>query len=710
MKRILFIVLFFCTLMQPMFAGFNLPLGGTVITQTGTDGDLSGLSGIAGVVVTSNGTGADQYITYDLNNLQLVIQGTLSHNPEQEQLVFNNPANPIIDIQSGATYNLGDDVLINGVTRQTLGLGIFVSSTDGGCCNANRAVLAVRNGATWNWKGATIDVGQLPWIADPTSTVRITNAVLLVRRNATSDVVQVRQNSDNFFVDGFTFIGNGEGDLTFLRRPQQMDNYSPETTGGAIAFSGSTPNYDVTFRGYSGGDRGNTQDIKLWQGSRPILINSKTGSQLIAGNHKNDGNGAGYGVALVYQELDLNVSDLANSPVTGVTMYIRDTDNGGRETYNREGHTVNNTADNEYIVQTNVNGDIPQQQILLAANVANSGGANGLNSGTYAWDYRGKNNDDSDLFDIHLWSYNYRYQIIPDAELKGINGTQLATKVFDDTAISESSKAIVDAYGQIDTLDKLYDRAKSFKIDNLTALGIENFFFTTNGDRLMLAADWNIVIDQTAPNVFEVDEGTKTITLKTTVLRFGSKFTSVETTGTLTVANGSAIEFGYIDSTGIYKYVELLNLTDTTVTVTDFVPDPDVVLQEFVEYTGTYKSLFVAPADASNTKIKLSRFGYSEWIETVPELDLSFIRDVELIPLPEWAGNQDELLYYVHKLLQKSEAIKNAFNDPVQPTLTVNNTITTSGNPASEENQEALLALLKRTLAKVTNIRERMPQ
>lgn len=705
--KVNFITIVLVLVYQTMFAGFTR--SGNVITQTGTDNNLSGLVGITGVTVSSNGTGANQYIIYDLNNLRLRIQGTLNHNPEQEQLVFNNPSNPIIEIRSGATYNFGTDVVINGTTRQSLGLGIFISSTDSGCCNTGQAAIAVRNGATWNWRGATFDVGQLPWFADTGSTVNITNGVLLVRRNATSDVVQIRQSSNDFNVNGFTFIGNGRGDLTFLRAPVQMNNYNPETTGGAIAFSGNTPNQDVFLRGYSGGDRGNVQDIKLWQGSRPILINSKTGSELIVGNHQS-GHGAGYGVALVYQELDLNVTDLSNNPVQGARMYIRDTNNGGRETYNREGHVVNNMADNEYITQTNASGNIPQQQILLAANVANSGGTNGLNTGTYAWDYRGKNNNSSDLFDIHLWSYNHLYQIISDAELKGVEGTSLSTKMFEDASVSEINKSIVDGYAQIDNLDKLYDRTKSFKVDNLTTLGISNPFFTVNGNQLVLYQDWNLIIDQTATNVFAVDEGAKTITINGSGLRFGDKFTSIRTNGTITTANGAAIEFGYIDSTGTYKYVELINLTDTTVSITDFVPASEVLLQENLNFTGTLKTLFQAPADASNTKVKLSRFGYSEWIETVPEIDLSFIREVELIPLPNWADDQQEVLFYTYKILQKTEAIKNAFNNPVQPSLTLNNTITTSASPPSQENQEAILNMLKRALAKITNIREKMKQ
>ncbi|SEB54574.1 hypothetical protein SAMN04489761_1318 [Tenacibaculum sp. MAR_2009_124] len=402
------------------------------------------------------------------------------------------------------------------------------------------------------------------------------------------------------------------------------------------------------------------------------------------------------------------MQDVNNNPVSGATMYIVDTNNGNRSTYNREGHVVNNTADNQYLVQTDVNGNIPQQQILLAANVANSGASNGLNTGTYAWDYRGKNNDDSDLFDIHIWSYNHLYQIIPDAELKGVNGTSLTTKIFEDAGVSETNKSVVDAYTVIDDLDKLYDKAKSFKVDNVTTLGIANSFFTIVGDQLVLRPGWSIVIDQTATEVFSVDETEEIITVNASALRFGSKFSSIQATERISIANGSSIEFGYIDSTGTYKYVELINLTNTDLLVTDFVPSPENVLQENLDFTGTLKTLFESPSDASNTKVKLSRYGYSEWIEIVPENDLSFIREVELIPLPEWSGNQEELLYYTQKILQKSEALKNAFNNPVQPTLNVSNTVTANGSPASEENQQALLNILKRILSKVTNIREKM--
>ena len=69
---------------------FNL--SGTTITQTWTDTDLSGLSGIAGITYT------DTWVlkTYYTNTLNLVVNGTLTINPEIEMLSFGSNAHLII--------------------------------------------------------------------------------------------------------------------------------------------------------------------------------------------------------------------------------------------------------------------------------------------------------------------------------------------------------------------------------------------------------------------------------------------------------------------------------------------------------------------------------------------------------------------------------------------------------------------------------------
>lgn len=60
-------------------------LSGTIITQTGTDTSLAGLTGIAGVTVV----GTARKKTYVFSNTRLVVSGALSFDPELEALEFD---------------------------------------------------------------------------------------------------------------------------------------------------------------------------------------------------------------------------------------------------------------------------------------------------------------------------------------------------------------------------------------------------------------------------------------------------------------------------------------------------------------------------------------------------------------------------------------------------------------------------------------------
>ena len=109
--------------------GFNL--NGTIITQTGTDANLSGLAGVSGVNVQSS----DNTTWYFVGNRRLDIAGTLNHDPETEILVFgDNP--PIRTLSILGTYNYGSPIIVNGVTRYSTNLGLYfgdVSGTDNSC-------------------------------------------------------------------------------------------------------------------------------------------------------------------------------------------------------------------------------------------------------------------------------------------------------------------------------------------------------------------------------------------------------------------------------------------------------------------------------------------------------------------------------------------------------------------------------------------------
>ena len=94
-------------------------LSGTTITQSGTDSDLSGLSAITGVSVTSNG-----YATvYGLpTGVNLEVTGEITHNPENEELWFDAVATGTAYIKiigSSAVYHYGYSRTLDGETIYT---------------------------------------------------------------------------------------------------------------------------------------------------------------------------------------------------------------------------------------------------------------------------------------------------------------------------------------------------------------------------------------------------------------------------------------------------------------------------------------------------------------------------------------------------------------------------------------------------------------
>lgn len=108
-----------------------------------------------------------------------------------------------------------------------------------------------------------------------------------------------------------------------------------------------------------------------------------------------------------------------------------------------------------------------------------------------------------------------------------------------DDSISEANTATVAAYSSLDDLDQLYDRAKLWFVDNL-ALAFPSFGVQpvkANGTAVDLG-NRNIVINAAAATVFDVNTGTNTITVDSSVLAAGSNFSELKTTGTITFANG----------------------------------------------------------------------------------------------------------------------------------------------------------------------------
>lgn len=276
-----------------------------------------------------------------------------------------------------------------------------------------------------------------------------------------------------------------------------------------------------------------------------------------------------------------------------------------------------------------------------------------------------------------------------------------------DILITEPSKAITNAYTEIETTAKFYDRAKAFLVDNYKG---ETATIITKNDNTIDAKGHNVIIDATAATPFAFDGST--ITIKANVYT-GNIITS--TSATITTKNGALLEGGYSDSTGINKFVHL-DWNDNTQLEVSFVNNDD---DSLITSTGAspttkvYKGFFLlptpAPTNGVSVEISFSTAGGPPLYESIiPLKDLSFINLKVLLDNRGTEKNQLEMLYLYKKLLVKTEAIKTSLSITSNTNVSLTETITNTNSEASAtlENQEALIRLLKRLLSKITANRE----
>lgn len=687
-------VLFFLV-QETAYASFVL--SGTTITQSGTDTDLTGLSGITGVTVIESGTGSGirrVYLLPDATNL--LITGTLTIDPELEEIILaeDAPTNGFM-VSGTGTLNISGKRTVNSFDFYSTRRWLTVPRDENFPTNGIR----FQDSSTINWEGGEAFF-RSGLIIDDGANLTITNGII-DGGGSTTGGNQVRNSSTALDVNGLVAKRHA---WTHLAIPTRFDGYEAVQAAQAHGWSAVSPNETVPLRDFFGG-QGNDKDVAFWSGTRIELINSVTGTDLIVGPN-NSGNNTSYGFVHVKKEVVIDPKTSAGASIDDVTVFVRDTDNGNRETYNREGYVLDASVDKTYTATTTGGAGTPTMTIDTGFNIVNDGNGDANNTGAYAWDFRGKNNNNTDLFDFHLWGYLNNYTSI-ETDLKGAGVKTINPILFSDTNITETNKATVDAYATIDNLDQFYDRAKSWKINST------NIEYPTVSTQLVIAnsgtldfGSRNLVIDKTATSTFAVNTTTHTITIKADALAVGTKFTEIQTTGSITFSNGAVAELGYSHSGGRVKYIEVRGLTSSNVELVDNVPTTPVILVNAISLNGTYKATFNAPADETNTRLNVTRLGYSSFAQLFSSNSLSLIVEPLLLSNGGLEAGQAAIIFNLLKVLQKTEAIKNGLENASNPTLSITEIANTATGQATEGNQTKMLNLLRRILTKVTAIRE----
>ena len=532
-----------------------------VSSQTGTaargDASLAGISGLTGVTTTTLDASSG-YVVYVLaDNVKLQINGTLivgglreintTRLGQNEQLVIGQNAistvQPVLRVGSGGVLVVGcrytntvnytgttAPQYTDGISQQVLiyQKGQYGRSTVDGDGATNPATnpapvtafLAISNGARFDWISGTIDCWA-DMSFDNGSTVNIgfegmrNKPVMDSRRG--SNIIWFKPGSA-VSIFGFKGIGDRGINVTNVnntgRGPTFQMLQGPLVLKGLDLFwwrcvvglaNGTGVGGSFTVEDYTGALGSELDIAKAVQSGQTLLVtfkNSAVGTTMVVFD-------ASVGTVLLYVTQKL-------------TATVRTT--GGAAIENAVVWTISNAAVQSLGV-TNASGVSIIDNIETGISPDNQASVTPrFAAGDVAtWNVRA------------YGSLSAVYQVT----MRGIGGSVVEPAMVNDSAVTLSRSAAA-ALATIPTLDNFYDAAKYWNVQsvNINYPTASTQVATAAGTTLDLGA-LNVVVDTTAAAAFAVNTGTNTVTIKSSILAVGTKFTTLKTTGTISFANGA---------------------------------------------------------------------------------------------------------------------------------------------------------------------------
>ena len=550
-------------------------LSGSVITQDSgtTDANLSGLANISGVTVFNDGV-RDLYI---LDNLQLKISGNQTINPFTECIYTQNWS---------AQYNVRNDgtLTINGYRSY---FGRLQHSRQPWLISAeNDNNFCFQNNGTFSWTGGAIHSKR---------------GVRLGGTSVTLDTVFgdcVHVNRFEFNCPNLTINGPIElqGFRCSVGDPEPLSDLILTGASGIDLINtsgrnniGNGAHYTFTDFVYKLSDFG----CNLRYNNTADFINAEVGSALDvdpASNTENNSNNGG--VVAVYKKINFNVKDLSGNNLQGAKVYFFTYDDGNRvDVSSSFGSGFDFTGTDIFSLTTDASGNTATSQVLLVAHTLAT-----LNASDHNTSFYSKNGDTTDLYTVDYYKYGYLKSQL-DVSMKGTGEKTQEFVGLPDLSISETNKATVDAYTEIDTSAKFYDRAAAYLEDNFST--IRTPLVSRSGNQID-AGSYNVTIDDTASAAFDVTGNLITINAITFI-------GDITTTGTITLQNGSAFVGTFTDRAGTTTVTEL--------TLTGLKANTEVRIYEAgttteidgVENSGT---TFATTTSASSVDIVVHALGY----------------------------------------------------------------------------------------------------
>jgi hypothetical protein len=171
--------------------------------------------------------------------------------------------------------------------------------------------------------------------------------------------------------------------------------------------------------------------------------------------------------------------------------------------------------------------------------------------------------------------------------------------LLDDLVLTETDKSIIDAYTEIDTPQKFYDRASAYLYDNYAGQG--ETLVSRDGNTID-AGSYNVVVDASAGSAFAISGNT--LTIKAT-----SFVGNIATSGTTQLDNGAEV-IGTFGSTTVLPWevknvegtsrIQLVNVTQSN---TEVVNTKLTSSDPYIDASGTYTSSEIAEGDVVRLRV-----------------------------------------------------------------------------------------------------------
>ena len=575
-------------------------LAGGLLTVSGAADTLAALDANAAGALSRGATkidyGSDPVRrVVILDEVRLVITGTLSIDPEKETLLVSSsapngtgsvPATDYaapgagggIEIRSGGHLNVGtEDASGQDGTTYSAGEAVKIARKGTNASDVASAAMLGLPGSRVTLKGCTLNVaaacrfdGEQPAVVGPPPEarrapciLRINDVVWYAGRDQSTGYFVPRLFTDDYQIDGLRLIG-GVFQVQARKAGSYLRNIRVERSHGGVGVTGNSFGADTDFFEIAGldGNHGSVTDANFFNGMKLRVKGSPKGTLVKVDLQSRSHPGRSYGVAEYGQDFELEVIDeLTGLPVAGARVHAEDVVAGRQHAnwsaknvgLNQAGSpstAVNYVNQRTYGKTTPVNGkalfdgtDYP----VLGDMVYDARPASGQTLPRVPWRERGKTAvAGENILDWYVHSYLHAGALVPVSHV-GEPLQRRRASLIRDPSITEQNVALVAAYAGIAVdhstdivtitaafnLDQIYDWLKRDK-----ASGLADVHPTRAG---MVAEADGTILDTGGYGFVVAQNG---------ALNAGTKFRSIRTTSTITSTGNGAINIGYQDSTG----------------------------------------------------------------------------------------------------------------------------------------------------------------